>query len=161
MTPREEAERDPHDPRTWPVRRAESYGGVVVRSASEGPQVVLIRPCSDDGRQVWALPKGAGEEGETPEEAALREVAEETGLRAEVVDALEPITYWFTWAPEQVRYRKTVRFFLMRLTSGDPVPDGLEVAEVRFYPLASAYMKATYPSERKVLKTAASMVASW
>jgi len=161
MTPREEAERDPRDPRTWPVRRAESYGGVVVRSAPEGAQVALIRPRSDDDKPVWALPKGAREEGETPEGAALREVAEETGLRAEVVDGIEPITYWFTWAPEQVRYRKTVSFFLMRLIGGDPTPDPLEVAEVRFFPLASAYMKATYPSERKVLKTAAAMVASW
>lgn len=170
MTPRRDAERDPNNPRTWPVERAESYGGVVVRTTAAGPEVALIRPRTADGKIVWALPKGAKkEEGEVGSEAALREVKEETGLDAEVVEALEPITYWFTWAPEKVRYRKTVHYFLMRIRAdvgpgvgtAEPKPDGYEVAEVRFFPLRAAHKQATYPSERKILKAAAELAASW
>jgi 8-oxo-dGTP pyrophosphatase MutT (NUDIX family) len=95
------------------------------------------------------------EDGETPEQAAVREVAEETGILAEVTGELEPITYWFAWPSERVRYRKTVHYFLMRPIGGELRPDGHEVAEAAYVPLASAHRKATYPSERKVLKAAA------
>ncbi len=160
------------DPNTWPVKRATSHGGVVVRQGSaQGsaqssersgePEVALIRPMSQDDRQVWALPKGTPEPGETGEQTALREVFEETGLVAEIVQLLEPITYWFAWAPEQVRYRKTVHFFLMRHTAGEPTPDAVEVAEVRFVALRTAFKHVSYPSERKVLKAAAALVAAW
>ena len=145
----------------WPIRNVASYGGVVVRSTEGGPEVALIRPMSADDKEVWALPKGAKENDETPEQAALREVLEETGLKAEVVEAIEPITYWFSWAPDKLRYRKTVQFFLMRHTGGDPTPDAFEVAEVRFVPLQGAAKQATYTSERKVLKTAAELASAW
>jgi ADP-ribose pyrophosphatase YjhB (NUDIX family) len=147
------------DPKTWPVKIATSYGGVVVREGSDGLEVALIRPQSDDPakakKPVWALPKGAKEEGETPEDAAMREVFEETGMDAEVVGRIDGITYWFAWAPDRVRYKKTVHFFLMRYTSGDPTPDAVEVAEVRFVPLDTAHKDASYASEKKVLKAAA------
>jgi ADP-ribose pyrophosphatase YjhB (NUDIX family) len=146
------------DPRSWPVKHATSYGGVVFRDGDDGPEVALIRPMGAEpkGSQkvVWALPKGMKEEGEDAETAALREVREETGLEAEIVGSLEPITYWFVWAPEQVRYRKTVHFFLMRMTGGDPSPDAFEVAEVRFFPIAVAAKRAKYASEKKVLELA-------
>jgi ADP-ribose pyrophosphatase YjhB (NUDIX family) len=137
------------------VRIATSYGGVVVREGTGGLEVALIRPQSADDKQVWALPKGAKEDGESPEEAAVREVREETGLGAEVIGRIDGITYWFAWAPERVRYKKTVHFFLMRHTSGEPTPDAVEVAEVRFVPLDRAHREASYASEKKVLKTAA------
>lgn len=128
----------------------------MVRAGADGDEVLLIRPRTEDGKIVWALPKGMAEDGESPQEAAAREVVEETGIRAEVVEELEPITYWFSWAPERVRYRKTVHYYLMRPAGGELRPDGFEVAEAGFFPLASAHRKATYPSERKVLKAAAS-----
>ncbi len=143
------------DPKTWPVRNATSYGGVVVREGDDGLEVALIRPQSADDKQVWALPKGAKEDTESPEDAAVREVREETGLSAEVIGRIDGITYWFAWAPERVRYKKTVHFFLMRHTSGEPTPDAVEVAEVRFVPLDGAHKQASYASEKKILKTAA------
>jgi 8-oxo-dGTP pyrophosphatase MutT (NUDIX family) len=147
MTPEEGTS----DPRGWPVERATSYGGVLVRAEDGEPEVALIRP---RGKDVWALPKGASEPGEEPEQAALREVAEETGMGAEIVEALDPITYWFTWTPERVRYRKTVHFFLMRATDARGGHDD-EVDEVRFFPLAEAVQRASYASERKVIEQAA------
>jgi ADP-ribose pyrophosphatase YjhB (NUDIX family) len=131
---------------------------VVVRDGEQGAEVALIRPQSTDNRQVWALPKGAKEEGETPEEAAVREVREETGMHADVVDKIDSITYWFAWAPDRVRYKKTVHFFLMRQSGGEVRPDAVEVAEVTFVPLRTAHKKASYPSERKILKAAADLV---
>lgn len=146
---------DDSDPKRWPVKIATSYGGVVVRESDDGLEVALIRPSSADDKQVWALPKGGKEAGETPEDAAVREVHEETGMGAEVIGRIDGITYWFAWAPERVRYKKTVHFFLMQHTSGDPAPDAVEVAEVRFVPLETAHKIASYASEKKVLKTAA------
>ena len=151
----EDAPASGSDPKRWPVRTTTSYGGVVVREAAAGLEVALIRPQSAEDKQVWALPKGAKEEGESPEDAAVREVREETGLGAEIVASLDGITYWFAWAPERVRYKKTVHFFLMRHTSGVPTPDAVEVAEVRFVSLADAHEQASYASEKKILKTAA------
>ena len=141
------------NPRSWPVKSATSYGGVVVREGSDGPEVALIRP-KGTKKVVWALPKGAKDADEDGLTAAVREVREETGLDAEIVEAFEPITYWYAWAPEQVRYRKTVRFYLMRYTGGEPTPDPVEVEEVRFFPLDEAPRKASYSSERTVLKQA-------
>lgn len=146
------------DPRTWPVKRVESYGGIVVRPAAGDFEVALIRPASDDGKVIWALPKGAADPDEAPERAAYREVLEETGLDADLEAELEPITYWFSWAADRTRYRKTVRFFLMRIEDGNASPDGIEVAEVRFVPLHEAHAVATYASERKVLRAAAQIV---
>jgi hypothetical protein len=75
------------------------------------------------------------------------------------VRPLEAITYWFAWAPEQVRYRKTVYFFLMRQTGGEIRPDAVEVAEVRWFSLVASAKKATYASEKKVLKEAGELVS--
>ncbi|HVE92639.1 MAG TPA: NUDIX domain-containing protein [Actinomycetota bacterium] len=149
------------DPKTWPVRVATSSGGVAVSTEGQIPHVALIRTTSLKGRTVWGIPKGAVEPGETPQQAAVREVLEETGLRVEVVSELEPLNYWFAWAPEQVRYRKTVHMFLMRVTGGTPVPQLEEVEEVRLVPIQEAMRKVTYTSERKAVRAAAAIVASW
>jgi 8-oxo-dGTP pyrophosphatase MutT (NUDIX family) len=138
-----------------------SAGGVVVRNGERGPEVAMIRTTNRRGSTVWGLPKGAPEPAEQPATTALREVREETGLEAEVVAELEPITYWFAWEPEEVRYRKTVHFFLMRATGGSPEDHDDEVEEVSFFPLDEAPRQASYPSEAKILRSAAEVVRSW
>ena len=77
------------------------------------------------GRLLWPLPKGHVEAGETAEQAAVREVEEETGIRAEVVAALGTIDYWF--AAEGRRVHKTVHHFLLRALSGELCDDDVEV----------------------------------
>lgn len=149
------------DARTWPVKRAESYGGVVVRSGIDGPEIALIRTRNLKGDPVWALPKGAREAGETPETTALREVREETGLDAEIVDRLEPVTYWFSSAAEQVRYRKTVHLFLMRFVGGTADDHDHEVDEVRFFPAPDAAARATYRTDKQVLGRVAQLARAW
>jgi 8-oxo-dGTP pyrophosphatase MutT (NUDIX family) len=140
----------------WPVKRTESFGGVVVRTSGDGTdEVALIKVRNLRGAEVWTLPKGTPDPGESPEETAVREVREETGLQAEITGALDAKTYWFSWAPDQTRYRKTVRLFLMRPTGGDTGDHDGEVEEVRFFPLPDAVRKATYATDKQVLKQAA------
>jgi 8-oxo-dGTP pyrophosphatase MutT (NUDIX family) len=133
----------------------------VVRAGDGGRDVVLIRTTNLKGDVVWTLPKGTAEQGETPEVTALREVLEETGIEAEIIEPLEDITYWFVVASEQARYRKTVHYFLMRATGGDPRRHDDEVDEVRFVPVEDAPRLATYPSDRKVLKRLAELTRTW
>ena len=125
-------------PSKWPVRRVTSAGGVAIEDHPSGPRVALIRTRNLKGAEVWGLPKGAVEPGEDVEAAALREVREETGLEAEIVAELPEVTFWFAWAPDRTRYRKTVRFFLMRVTGGDPTDHDHEVEEVELVPLTAA-----------------------
>jgi len=86
-----------------------SAGGLVVDDAG---RVLLIRARDLRNQPVWTLPKGALNPGESATDAALREVREETGWECEVVQELEPVTYWFQ--RDGRRIRKSVRWFRMR-----------------------------------------------
>jgi ADP-ribose pyrophosphatase YjhB (NUDIX family) len=143
------------------VKLTESFGGVVVRDTDEGHEVALIRVRNLKGKDVWALPKGGREAHETGAEAAVREVREETGLVAEIVEPLDAITYWFVWPPEQVRYKKTVHLFLMRAVGGDIAAHDDEVEEVRFVSLDDASNQASYRTDKQILARAAELARSW
>jgi 8-oxo-dGTP diphosphatase len=149
------------DSRKWPVKTAESYGGVVVRDHDGTREVALIRVRNLKGKDVWALPKGGRELDESGEEAAVREVREETGLNVDVVESLDSVTYWFLWPPEQARYKKTVHLYLMRVRDGDTNDHDDEVEEVRFVPIDQAARIATYRTDKDVLKRAARAAAAW
>jgi 8-oxo-dGTP pyrophosphatase MutT (NUDIX family) len=123
--------------------------------------VALIRTRNLKGKQVWTLPKGTAEEGEGPETTALREVFEETGIEAQIIEPLDDITYWFVVASEQARYRKTVHYFLMRAVGGDIARHDDEVDEVRFVPVHEAERLVTYPTDRKVLKRLEELSRTW
>jgi len=129
-----------------------SAGGVVCRRNPAGQlEVVLI---ATQGGERWGLPKGLVEKGESLEETALREVREETGLEAEILERLEPIEYWFWWDEEgqKVRYHKKVYFFLMAYRSGDVAQHDFEVEDVRWFPIDQAIERASYRTEREVLQ---------
>lgn len=114
--------------------------------------MVLIRTHNLKGEDVWTLPKGTAEDGESAEETAVREVLEETGIRAEIIGPLEDITYWFVSTQDRARFRKTVHYFLMRAVGGDTSLHDHEVEEVRFVPVPEAPRHVTYSSDRKVLE---------
>jgi 8-oxo-dGTP pyrophosphatase MutT (NUDIX family) len=109
------------------------------------------------GDLAWGLPKGLVEEGEAPEQAAVREVLEETGLFAKILEPLGDISYWYVWDDERIR--KKVTFFLMEATGGDLSAHDHEMEDVRWFPLEEARRKASYPSERDVVRRAAEAVA--
>jgi ADP-ribose pyrophosphatase YjhB (NUDIX family) len=128
-----------------------SAGGVIIRREGMA-QVCLIRPA---GRRVWGLPKGGVEAGETLAHAAVREVAEETGLDGVVDDALGSIDYSFYSREEGSRIHKTVHYYLMHATGGDTADHDHEVSEARWMRLRDALHLMTYPNEREMVRRAA------
>lgn len=132
-----------------------SAGGVVWRRGSGGAEVLVCHRASED---LWALPKGTPEPGETLEETALREVREETGVEVAIEGSLGDITYWFSRPQEGVRYYKTVHHFLMRPTGGSTDDHDLEFDEVRWVPLQEALGLLTYANEAKVLRRAMALI---
>ena len=132
-------------------REKTSAGGVVVRSGG-GLQICLIRPA---GRSVWGLPKGGIEAGETPAQAAVREVAEETGIDGVVDTELGSIDYTFYSREDGGRVHKTVRYYLMHATGGDTADHDHEVSEARWVRLGEALRLMTYPNERDMVRRAA------
>jgi 8-oxo-dGTP pyrophosphatase MutT (NUDIX family) len=139
------------------TRSEVSAGGVVYRRSDDGVEIVLAARRTRRGDLAWGLPKGLIEPEETPEEAAVREVREETGLEAEVEASLGDIRYFYVW--EGVRVRKAVHFFLMRATGGDVSLHDHEMEDVQWFPLSVALRRATYKGEREVLQRAAARLA--
>jgi 8-oxo-dGTP pyrophosphatase MutT (NUDIX family) len=126
---------------------------VVFRPGAAGPEVVLASRRTKRGELAWGLPKGQVEPEERPEDTAVREVREETGIDADVQADLGEVSYFYVW--EGVRVRKRVRFYLMRATGGDVSRHDHEMEEVRWFPLDEALRAASYASERQVLQRAA------
>jgi 8-oxo-dGTP pyrophosphatase MutT (NUDIX family) len=135
------------------TRSEVSAGGVVYRRPDADIEVALAARRTRRGELVWGLPKGGVDEGETAEEAAIREVREETGLEAEIEAPLGVIRYFYVW--EGVRVRKAVRFFLMRATGGDIAAHDHEMEDVRWFRLQTALEQAAYRGERDILQRAA------
>jgi 8-oxo-dGTP pyrophosphatase MutT (NUDIX family) len=117
--------------------------------------LAAIRPA---GRKppVWALPKGIIDEGEKPEQTAVREVTEETGIEARLVTKLGDIRYVYMWAGERVF--KVVSFYLLRYRRGriGDLPEQFrhEVEEVRWLPLEEAPRLLSYKGEREMAEKA-------
>ncbi|MGZ8580119.1 MAG: NUDIX hydrolase [Actinomycetota bacterium] len=139
-----------------PVQREVSAGGVVYRRDGDDIEVVLASRRTRRGDLAWGLAKGGIEPGESHEDAAVREVLEETGYTAEIEASLGDTRYFYVW--EDARIRKTVHFFLMRCTGGDPDDRDDEMEEVRWFPLDRALKRAAYRGEREVLGRAAELL---
>jgi 8-oxo-dGTP pyrophosphatase MutT (NUDIX family) len=146
--------------RPLPVVEETSAGGLVVTRTPEGPRAAVIARRNRAGRLEWCLPKGHLEGAETAEEAAVREIAEETGISGQIVQLLGTIDYWFTG--EDQRIHKVVHHFLLSATggelsvAGDPDGEAEDVAWVAVDELAD---RLTYPNERRMAATARVVVA--
>ena len=127
-----------------------SAGGVVVR----GEELVAIVPTrrASDGTRVVALPKGHIDRGETPLQAAQREVREETGILAEPVCELGEARYWYRRDGQTIP--KSVSFFLFSFLEGDTSDHDEEVEEVRWIGLAEAQQELTHAAEREIVERA-------
>jgi 8-oxo-dGTP pyrophosphatase MutT (NUDIX family) len=136
---------------------ATSAGGIVIRRAGGVPQFVAGSRRRDGDAYTWTLPKGTPHPGETTEETALREVAEETGLQVRIVEPLHSISY--TFVQRGARVHKTVHYFLMEPTGGDLAGHDREFDEVRWVDLADAGAVLTFESERALIDRAADRIA--
>lgn len=141
--------------RRLPTVEETSAGGLVVDSANSS--AALIGRLDRRGRLLWSLPKGHLEEGETAEQAAVREVAEETGIAAAVVAALGSIDYWFV--AEDRRVHKTVHHFLLRAHGGELSDADVEVTAVAWVPLPELQQRLAYADERRLVQRATELLA--
>ena len=130
-----------------------SAGGVVVNADHEVIVIVPTRRAAN-GSRVLALPKGHPDGSESSAEAALREVREEAGVRAEVVDSLGEVRYWYQRGGRRIA--KVVEFFLLRYVSGNVDDHDHEVEHARWVPATEAVRTLTYAGERDMVRAALS-----
>ncbi len=153
----------PAPPRKRPLRRVDetSAGGLVLDRRGDGAKGALIGRVDRRGRLLWSLPKGHIEAGETEAQTAVREVAEETGIRGSVMGKLGSIDFWFV--AEGRRVHKTVHHFL--LLADDPVhgldlsDEDVEVSEVAWVPLPEVATRLAYADERRLLERVPDLLA--
>jgi ADP-ribose pyrophosphatase YjhB (NUDIX family) len=128
-----------------------SAGGLVVDSTGKLGLLIGRRDLKDaTGKRIlWSLPKGHIEEGETPEEAALREVQEETGIVSVIEKSLGVIDFWFMAGGKRIH--KTVHHYLFRESGGLLAAQESEVDEVAWFPLAEIVDRLAYPDEKKLI----------
>lgn len=130
------------------MKKLFSSGGVVYRFEQGTPKILLI--ATRNGK-VWSLPKGLVEKNENPEQTALREIKEETGVEGRIIEELGEVSYWFFIDRE--KYFKTVRYFLVEYVRGEIAPDW-EVYTAQWFTAQDALNKLTYKSDREILKKA-------
>lgn len=140
-----------------PTEEQVSAGGVAFRRVESVTEIaiVLMKP-----NRRWQLPKGLVDEGETQEQAALREVREEAGISAELLASIDTIEYWYVneRRGQRVRFHKFVHFFLMKYVSGDVADHDREVFEARWVSLDDAVKMLEFKTEREVVEKAREMI---
>ena len=134
-----------------------SAGGLVIDTT--GTMGLLIgrydHKDASGQRVLWSLPKGHIEEGETPEQAAIREVAEETGITSSITKSLGVIDFWFMAGGKRIH--KTVHHFMFREVGGTLLAQESEVDEVSWFPLSEIVERLAYPDEKKLIAKSAEL----
>jgi 8-oxo-dGTP pyrophosphatase MutT (NUDIX family) len=140
------------------AKRAEevSAGGVVVK----GEDVLVVVPTrrAANGSRVLVLPKGHLDGDETDQQAAAREVREEGGVEADLLEPLGEVRYHYRRNGRLIS--KRVRFFLFRFRSGSPADHDHEIEDARWVPMTQAVKELTYPGEREMVQSALSKTAA-
>lgn len=143
-----------------PVSHEVSAGGIAIHVVDGVANAAVIGRRNRQGKLEWCLPKGHLEGAETPEQAAVREVAEEAGVNADIIQPLGVIDYWFTG--DDHRVHKVVHHFLMETDSDNITTDNdpdqeAEVAE--WVPLPQLAGRLAYPNEKRMAEAAVDLLA--
>ena len=145
--------------RNLPVVDETSAGGLIVEVQGGRAAVAVIARRHRGGRLEWCLPKGHLEGSETPEQAAVREIAEETGITGRVLKHLATIDYWFAGSDHRVH--KVVHHFLLEATGGtlttENDPDH-EAEDVAWVDIDQVARRLAYPNERRIVAAARSIL---
>jgi 8-oxo-dGTP pyrophosphatase MutT (NUDIX family) len=142
------------------LRRVEetSAGGLVVDMADgDEARAALIGRLDRRGRLLWSLPKGHVEAGESHEDTAVREVAEETGITGRVLARLGTIDFWFV--ADGRRVHKTVHHFLLLAQGGELSDEDIEVEQVEWVPLDQLADRLAYADERRLVEDVSTLLA--
>jgi ADP-ribose pyrophosphatase YjhB (NUDIX family) len=138
-----------------PTVEETSAGGLIVDVKRDA--AALIARHDRRGRLVWSLPKGHIEAGETAAQAAVREIAEETGIHGRILDELGTIAFWFV--AEERRVHKTVHHFLLVATGGSLSDEDPEVVETAWVALDDLQDRLEYPDERDLVRSVRRMLS--
>jgi 8-oxo-dGTP diphosphatase len=137
--------------RPGPIIRQISSGGVIFRKNDASIEIALV--AVKDGK-VWCLPKGIVDKGEKPDETAVREVSEETGLKGSIIEKLGEINYWYYIKEEEARCRKTVHFYLLKCEGGDISKHDWEVDKAAWFQIDDALKIASHKNEKEIIEKA-------
>ncbi|MCX7940446.1 MAG: NUDIX hydrolase [Endomicrobia bacterium] len=137
------------------IKHEFSAGGVVV---DNNQNVLIIKTKNLKNETVFTFPKGHIEKNETAQEAALREVEEETGVKARIVKELTDVEYWFIRSGEKIH--KKVKWFLMQPIEKNSVKTKHEIEEVLWYRLDKAKDILSYDSDKKLVEQVLKIVSS-
>lgn len=135
-----------------------SAGGLVIDETGTKGLLIGRIDAKDPSRErlLWSLPKGHIEEGESPEQAAVREVQEETGIESEIHKSLGVIDFWFMAGGKRIH--KTVHHFILKEKGGRIAPQVSEVDDVRWFPLDEIVERLAYPDEKKLIARSKEML---
>ena len=135
-----------------------SAGGFVI-SKTDGYLVALMARFNRGGKLEWCIPKGHLEANETNEQAALREVFEETGLQAKIIEYLGEVSYQFIQGGKRVN--KTVHVYLMEQTGGELSFDKdphKEASELEWVQVSKLLTRLSHSNERRIAKMAVELI---
>ena len=129
-----------------------SSGGVVYKKSKDDLEILLCQHSQNHG---WGFPKGLigdNKKGEKKEETAVREVKEETGANAKILEELPEVTYWYVYEGEKVN--KTVYYYVMKFLDGDITKHDFEMENVEWIEAGSVLGKLTFKGDKKVFESA-------
>ncbi len=143
------------------MKRIYSAGGIVIKTNKDGPCILVTQ---HSGHKGWDFPKGHIESGESSQAAALREVEEETGVKAEIIEKVGETKYFYSEpsfakaSKGEEKVFKTVIFFLMKYASEGKATTAFEVSGMEWLPVEEVEEKLTFKDTKELWKNVRSKI---